>query len=83
MMPGSEKFLRFYKKAIKSGPGRIRTFDQAVMLPAAAFAAPFGFVGWTIPSPAMGACRLVSTPSAGQSVFWTARGLARDYHTFR
>jgi hypothetical protein len=35
------------------------------MHPTAAFAAPCGFVGWTIPSPsAEGACRLVSTPSS-------------------
>ena len=37
-----------------SGPGRIRTFDLTVMLPTTAFAAPFGFVGWTIPSPPEG-----------------------------
>jgi hypothetical protein len=34
------------------------------MHPTTAFAAPFGFVGWTIPSPLWGACRLVSTPSS-------------------
>src|SRR6187397_3374613 len=33
------------------------------MHPTSAFAAPFGFVVWTIPSPARGACHLVSTPS--------------------
>lgn len=33
------------------GPGWVRTSDQAVMHPTSAFAAPFGFVGWTIPSP--------------------------------
>ena len=52
------------RKDSKSGPPRIRTEDQPVMLPTAAFAAPQPparqaapgctgdeFVGWTIPSP--------------------------------
>ena len=39
---------------VASGPGRIRTCDQTVMHPTSAFAAPFGFVGWTIPSPRHG-----------------------------
>ncbi len=34
-----------------SGPTWIRTTDRPVMHPTTAFAAPFGFVGWTIPSP--------------------------------
>ena len=33
------------------------------MLPTTAFAAPFGFVGWTLSLPARGTCRRVSTPS--------------------
>jgi len=33
------------------GPGWIRTSDLSVMPPTSAFAAPFGFVVWTIPSP--------------------------------
>ena len=38
------------QKVVKSGPGRVRTCDQTVMHPTTVFAAPFGFVGWTIPS---------------------------------
>jgi hypothetical protein len=52
------------------GPGRIRTCDQAVMPPTTAFAAPFGFVGWTVPSPQRGACRPVSTPSRIKILAW-------------
>jgi hypothetical protein len=66
-MPGSPS---------SGGPGRIRTYDQTVMHPTAAFAASNEFVGWTIPSPHEGACRLVSTPSLSG---WTGQGLARDY----
>ena len=40
-----------WKSLVSSGPGRIRTYGQPVMHPTTAFAAPFGFVGWTIPSP--------------------------------
>src|SRR5437016_3412855 len=47
-----------------SGTARIRTENQGIMLTTSTFAAPFGFVVWTIPSPC-GVCRLVSTPSAG------------------
>ena len=32
------------------GPGGARTLDQRIMLTTTAFAAPFGFVVWTIPS---------------------------------
>ena len=42
--------------SIRSGPGRIRTCNQAVMHPTTAFAAPFRFVGWTISSPTMRGC---------------------------
>jgi hypothetical protein len=66
-------FLEFYSY---SGPGRIRTCDQTVMHPTTAFAAPFGFVVWTIPSPSKGACRLVSTPSRRFiETLWLGSGL--------
>ncbi len=39
------------KKEKKNGSPGIRTRDQPVMHPTATFAAPFGSVGWTIPSP--------------------------------
>ena len=61
----------------KDGPGRIRTCDQAVMPPTSAFAAPFGFVGWTVPSPQWGACHPVSTPSWDYSQAWL--GIATPY----
>jgi hypothetical protein len=40
------------------------------MLPTSAFAAPFGFVGWTVPSPQEGACHPVSTPSRRNLRAW-------------
>jgi len=57
------------------GPRGSRTPNQPVMLPTAAFAVPFECVGWTLSSPAWGACRRVSTPSR---VADDTR-LARDY----
>ncbi len=49
------------------GPGWDRTIDQSVMHPTITFVTPFGFVSWTIPCPAWGLCRLVSTPSRFQA----------------
>jgi hypothetical protein len=57
------------------GPGRIRTCDRPVMHPTTAFTAPFGFVGWTVPSPLFRG-GLSSGLYTFPTVTW---GLARDY----
>ena len=38
---------------MRDRPRGIRTPNQPVMRPTSAFAAPFGFVGWTLSSPAV------------------------------
>lgn len=81
---GGECFEQTGRLVRAAGIEPARGFPQRIFLPATAFTAtPFGaFVVWTIPSPwrvrALGAARLVSTPSQGPPS--RPQGLARDRH---
>ena len=57
---------------IFGGPGRIRTYDQSVMLTTIIFITSLEFVVWTVSLPQRGICHTVSTPSRH------IPGLARD-----
>jgi hypothetical protein len=78
-----ERCLAGNALAKRVGPPGFEPGTDRLCIPSTAFAAPFGFVGWTIPSPdgvsvaPQGACRLVSTPSPV-----TDQDLARDYPTY-
>ena len=55
-----------------------RTSDQAVMHLTIAFATPFEFVSWTIPSSQKDVCHLVSTPSHIETWAWLGIVMAQS-----
>lgn len=59
-------------------PGRNRTCDLSLH-PTSAFAAPCGFVGWTLPSPWVKTCRR----ELSSLYTFPSRGLARRCHGMR